>query len=175
MHILIIRPGAIGDALLAFPVIHALRTLYHHSHITLVSNAAVLSLAREYGIADEVFDYGAAQWSELFLTTRPHTSHTSHRTSHTSALQDLLQRTDLAICWLRDSDGIVAHNLRTAGIKEIMIAPGRPTTDERIHITQYLARTAGIQDTVDTQWILPTHIPNTVCPLSSSLCCYSSW
>ena len=43
--ILVIRPGAMGDALLTFPVLKALREQYNGTCITLVSNAQVLPLA----------------------------------------------------------------------------------------------------------------------------------
>jgi len=134
MHILIIRPGAIGDALLTFPVIQALKAQYADSHVTLVSNSAVLPLALAYGIVDEVFDYQDVRWTKLFLHAKD------------DAVQDeVLRRSELAICWLRDPDGIVERNLLAAGVKHVIVASGRPAAGERIHIVTYLARTIGLQ------------------------------
>jgi ADP-heptose:LPS heptosyltransferase len=137
LHILIIRPGAIGDSLLAFPVIQALRTRYSSSHprITLIGNAAVLPLALAFGLAQEVADYGHLHWSELFSTEG----------IHTPELCKQLQQTDLAICWLRDSHGIVEHNLRLAGVKQVIVAPGRPPEGKRTHVVDYLAETVGVK------------------------------
>lgn len=135
MHILIVRPGAIGDTLLTFPVIQALKTHYPNAHITLVGNAVVLPLALSFGIADEISDYGHPQWSELFSTAG----------IRTFAMQNVLQQTDLAICWLHDADNIVKHNLLKAGAKRVIIAPGRPPTDQRMHVVEYLAKTVGLQ------------------------------
>jgi hypothetical protein len=137
LHILIIRPGAIGDSLLAFPVIQALRTWYSSSHprITLIGNAAVLPLALAFGLAQEVGDYGHLHWSELFSTEG----------IHTPELRKQLQQTDLAICWLRDSHGIVEHNLRLAGVKQVIVAPGRPPEGKRTHVVDYLAETIGVK------------------------------
>ena len=137
MHILIIRPGAIGDSLLAFPVIEALRTRYSSSHprITLIGNAAVLPLALAFGLAQEVADYGHLHWSELFSTEG----------IHTPELRKQLQQTELAICWLRDSHGIVEHNLRLAGVKQVIVAPGRPPEGKRTHVVDYLAETVGVK------------------------------
>ncbi|GAC1382204.1 MAG: glycosyltransferase family 9 protein [Ktedonobacteraceae bacterium] len=131
MRILILRPGAIGDTLLTFPVIQALRAEYSNSFITLVSNSVVLPLAIEFGLVEEVADYGQLQWSELFSTAG----------IHNSLLQDQLQQTDFAICWLHDADGIVEHNLRQAGVKRVVIAPGRPTEGKRVHVVDYLMET----------------------------------
>src|SRR3954453_14052687 len=112
MHILIIRPGAIGDTLLTFPVILALKAPYNNPHVTFVGNRAVLPLTLAYGIADEVFDYQDLRWAKLFLQTRD------------KAVQDeVVQRSELAICWLRDPDGVVEHNLLAAGVKRVVVAP----------------------------------------------------
>ncbi|HEV2654620.1 MAG TPA: hypothetical protein VGT82_06660, partial [Ktedonobacteraceae bacterium] len=68
MQYLVIRPGALGDSLLAFPVIQALRERVPAARVTFVSNAAVLPLAQDAGLAEEVADYSSALWSELFST-----------------------------------------------------------------------------------------------------------
>lgn len=133
MHILIIRPGAIGDTLLTFPVIQALKAQYANPHVTFVGNRVVLPLVLAYGIANEVFDYQDVRWAKLFLDTRA------------DAVQDeILGRSELAICWLRDPDGVVKENLLAVGVKRVIIAPGRPADGERIHIIAYLARTIGL-------------------------------
>ena len=134
MHILVIRPGAIGDTLLTFPVIQALKTHWHASHVTLVGNAAVLLLAQAYGIADEISNFESAQWSALF----------SDNPIHAPWLRTQLRDIDAAICWLRDPDGIVERNLRANGINHVIIAPGRPPAGEHIHEVAYLARTVGL-------------------------------
>src|SRR5215469_9679276 len=132
LHMLVIRPGAIGDALLSFPVLKALREHYTGAHSTFVSNAQVLPLALAFGVADEVGDYQDVQWSELFSS------------NGTRALQELLQQIELAICWLRDPGGVVERNLRMAGIKQLIIVPGRPPEGVRVHIVEYLAQTVGV-------------------------------
>jgi hypothetical protein len=143
VHILIIRPGAIGDTLLTFPIIQTLRTHYTDSHITLVGNAAVLPLA--FGLVEAVSDYGQLQWSELFSTTG----------IHTPTIVKQLQQSDLAICWLRDPDGLVEQNLLKAGVKRVIVAPGRPSAGRRIHVVDYLAETVGVGPLEGA-----THIPN---------------
>jgi heptosyltransferase-3 len=142
--ILVIRPGAIGDALLTFPVLKALKEETPDTHITLVSNALVLPLALAFGVAEQVFDFQDIQFIELFSTTG----------IRTSFMRGLLEQTDLAICWMRDSDGIIAHNLKTSGVKHLVIAPGRPHESERVHIVDYLAHTVGLP-IVGTRFIAP--------------------
>lgn len=132
--ILVIRPGAIGDALLTFPVLKALREHYAGMPITLVSNAQVLPLALAFGVAEQAFDFQDIQWSELFSTTG----------IRTSFMRALLEQTDHTICWMRDPDGTIEHNLKMSGVKHVSIAPGRPSKGERIQIVDYLAHTVGL-------------------------------
>ena len=145
MRFLILRPGAIGDTLLAFPVLRALRAHYRHPHITFVGNASVLPLALAFGVAEDVSDYEHLQWSELF----------SAHGVRSPALQHLLQRIDSAICWLRDPEGVVEHNLLVAGVRHVIVAPGRPR--ESMHIVDYLAQTIGLPGPVGirTPFTLP--------------------
>jgi heptosyltransferase-3 len=135
MRILILRPGAIGDTLLTLPVLLALKAQYSHTHVTLVSNPAVLPLAQAWNVADEIADYGNAQWSNLFSTAG----------ICSPVVRGLLQQTDMAVCWLGDPDGIVKHNLLAAGVQQVIVAPGRPPEGMHIHIVEYLAQTVGIK------------------------------
>jgi ADP-heptose:LPS heptosyltransferase len=143
--ILVIRPGAIGDALLTFPVLKALGEHFDGTRLTLVSNAQALPLALAFGVAEQAFDFQDLQWSELFSSSG----------IRTSSMRDLLEQTDLAICWLRDPDGIIEHNLKMSGIKHSIIAPGRPSAGEHLHIVDYLARTIGLPN-VGAQFIAPS-------------------
>lgn len=135
MRILIIRPGAIGDTLLTLPVLQTLRQHYATPHITFVGNAAVLPLLLASGMVDAASDYQGLQWSELF---------SSKGIQHPDTLA-MLEQATLVICWLRDPDGIVERNLSNAGPGQVIVAPGRPTANDRTHIVQYLAQTIGLQ------------------------------
>ena len=134
MNIVIIRPGAIGDTILTFPILRTLHARYTSPHITFVGNAAVLPLMLANGLVDEASDYQSPLWSELFSTSGV----------RTPELRKLLRETDLAICWLRDPERLVEQNLREAGVRRLIIAAGRPPESEHIHIVEYLARTVGL-------------------------------
>ncbi len=134
MHILVIRPGAIGDALLSFPTLHALRAKYAAKRIAFVSNASVLPLAQAWKLADEVSDFEQTRWSELFSTTG----------IRDAELRALLAATDMAICWLSDSDHLVENNLKQAGVKKIITAPGRPPEHSFAHVAEYVASTVKV-------------------------------
>jgi heptosyltransferase III len=142
MNILVIRPGAIGDALLAFPTLHALRAKYGAKCITFVSNTSVLPLAQAWKLADDVSDFEQTRWSELFSTTG----------IRNAGLSELLPATNMAICWLGDPDHLVEGNLRQAGVKKIIIAPGRPPENSFTHVAEYLASTVKISAKQVRSW-----------------------
>jgi hypothetical protein len=112
-NILVIRPGAIGDTLLTFPVLKVSREFYDAACITLVGNVQVLPLAIASGVVEQAFDFQDIQWSELF----------SSQGVRTSSLCELLTQTDLVICWMHDPDGLVEHNLKTLGVKKSNYCP----------------------------------------------------
>src|SRR5579863_3064291 len=101
MNIVAMRKGAIGDSLLTFPVLAALRARYTEPRITFLGHPAVLPLARAWGIAEEAFNYEDMQWDEVF----------SSAGIHSSNVRDLFQQTDLAICWVQDPANLVKPNL----------------------------------------------------------------
>ncbi len=142
MNILVIRPGAIGDALLTFPTLHVLRSKYAAKHLTFVSNATVLPLAQAWELAHRVADFAETRWSELFSTT----------SIRNAGLRQLLAATDMAICWLGDPDHYVETNLRDAGVKKIIIAPGKPPEHSFEHVAKYLASTVKLPVNQVREW-----------------------
>ncbi len=133
-YILIVRPGAIGDTLLTFPLLRAFKKRDRDVHITFVSNPTVLPLAQKFGLADAVFDYGALEWSEIF----------SQNGIRSAFMQAITRATDRAICWLRDPDDVVQRNLSAIGIADVTVAPGRPIEASGMHAVMYLAQTIGM-------------------------------
>jgi ADP-heptose:LPS heptosyltransferase len=138
MRLLLIRPGALGDTLLTFPVIEALRSYSDNPHVTLVGNKAVLPLAHAFGLAEEVFDYEDPLWSGLFATSP------LDGIGRTRSLRSVLSGIDRTVAWLSDPDNIVYQNLQAAGIPQVTVVPGRPFAQERIHVVDYLARSVGV-------------------------------
>ena len=52
--IIVFRPGALGDTLLTFPALAALRQAFAGARLCVVGNAPAFALARDAGLADEV-------------------------------------------------------------------------------------------------------------------------
>src|SRR5260221_10944975 len=77
-HVTAIRPGALGDTLLALPALAWLRRQWPATRICLVARGDVLPLARASGLADSVSDYDLPQWADLFADSLPASSPLRH-------------------------------------------------------------------------------------------------
>ncbi len=70
MHVLVIRPGALGDAILTLPVLHALR-LGGATRITLLSTPASWAFLPRDAAPLHMADFGSADWLGLFSAEVP--------------------------------------------------------------------------------------------------------
>ena len=136
-NIVVIRPDAIGDSLVTFPILVALREKYAPSHITFIGNPSAIPLAKAWGIADEVYSYDK-QWTEFF----------SPKDIDRPDLHDLFQQTDLAIIFALDTD-LAKQNLLNAGAKEVITVPIffkelMQISDVPLHVVQYYAKWVGV-------------------------------
>ena len=134
MNIVAIRQGAIGDSLLSFSVLSALRARYTEPHLTYVGHPAVLPLAKAWGIAEDVYNYEDRQWDEVFSAAGVHSAN----------LLALFQQTDLAIAWVQNPVGLVQPNLLKAGAKEAIIGPWHGSEKDPKHMVEYLAEPLGL-------------------------------
>jgi heptosyltransferase-3 len=134
MKIVAIRPAALGDSLLVFPILSALRVKYDDCHITFLGHPATLPLAKTWRLADEVFNPADKEWYELV----------SRNGIQSPRLRELLLQADLVICWLDDSDGWVRSGLEGIGVEHFIIAPEREPIYATKHIVEYLAEPLGL-------------------------------
>jgi heptosyltransferase-2 len=125
-----IRPGALGDALLAFPTLGLLRRLYPAAHSTLVARPDVLHLARSSALADAAYAYDDPAWSVLFAE-EPSRSGTAFEVVNGNTI----------VAWLSDANGAVLRNLAHLGARQVVVAPSRPADGSGVHAALHLART----------------------------------
>ncbi|WIG59580.1 MAG: hypothetical protein OJF49_002327 [Ktedonobacterales bacterium] len=125
----LIRPGALGDALLTFPVLALLRHARPAAHITLVARGDVLPLAVASGLADAGWPYDVPMWGALFVGEPP----------TSGPARDILASSTV-VAWLGDdADGMLVRNLAALGAERAAIAPGKPGPDARRHMALTLA------------------------------------
>lgn len=109
-----VRPGALGDALLALPTLALLRRARLAAHVTLVARGDVLPLARASMLADAASDWVDPLWAALF---------TDDPQAHAAGaiVQDAA-----VVAWLADAGGALTRNLQAWGARQVVVAPGRP-------------------------------------------------
>ena len=129
--IMVFRPGALGDTLLAFPALAALRQWFPAARLEVIGNLPALELARDAGLADAVGAFDALCWADLF----------AEEGLRAEEARLALAGTSVAVLWLRDSDGQARRNLRALGIPQVLCAPGRPAAETRVHAADYLLST----------------------------------
>lgn len=123
--VLVYRPGALGDFLLAFPALTVLRAAYPAAHLTVIGPGPALPLAAASGLADTILAADDPRLTALFAGTPP------------AELPAGLPRPELAILWAGTRAAPLAAALRAWGATVVQ-APGRPPADCRQHAAAYL-------------------------------------
>jgi heptosyltransferase-3 len=138
MRMLILRLAQIGDSLITFPIIRALREKYPDPHITYVGNSAVLPIAQDWGLAEEVYAQGRLEYDKPM----------TEEMIRSSKWLPLLQQADLVIYWLlyQDKDGYAGKDMLAAGAKKVIIVDGFPQVDLSKHWMETMAAGAGFPD-----------------------------
>lgn len=108
---LILRPGALGDALLTLPALHALRFARARRMAVLGKPASWDFLATRYGKIDlKVHDAGSPDWLGLYAPG----AHLS------AAARDVLAATSHAVVYLASGRGATNATLRAAGVQHVL-------------------------------------------------------
>ena len=129
--VVVFRAGAVGDTILAFPALGALRAaLPVGARITLVGNAALAGLAVAAGLVDEVVSFDSPWVCALFAADAPRDQEAGAR----------LAGCDLAIVWQRDPAGPLALGLRARGVPTLSL-PSLPPPGARLHVADHLRAT----------------------------------
>lgn len=152
-RVVIIRPGALGDTLLAFPALAALRRTWPAAHVTLVARADMLSLARASGLADTTADYDLPVWARLWAGTA----------AGDPELRAALAGADTIVAWVADPDTAVARGLRAVGARRMVVAPGRPRTPVLCATSTVPANASGAA--VETTEHAAAYLLHTLAPL----------
>lgn len=148
MNIVVVRSDALGDSLVTFPILLALREKYTNCHITFVGNPGAIPLAKAWNIADEMYNYDT-QWAEIF----------SPEGIRQSRLLALFQQTDLAISWAEDIEP-PKQNLLKAGAREVTMVPVSYSgltqiSNDPLHMVEYVAQWIGLPSRKPECTILP--------------------
>jgi ADP-heptose:LPS heptosyltransferase len=126
--VLVLRPGAIGDTLVALPALGALRRRFPDALIEAAGNATALPLAESSGVIDRWIGFDDPRVTRLFMAADP-------------PPDDHLLGIDVAVAWGRDADGTLRTGCARRGARQIVVAPSRPDPSRPEHVARHLLRT----------------------------------
>ncbi|MDA8217005.1 MAG: glycosyltransferase family 9 protein [Dehalococcoidales bacterium] len=122
-----LRPGALGDLLLAAPVMPAVRAGRPRARLTLAGQSGAVRLLQACGLVDVGLSQDDRRLQGLFAVA-----------TTIGEQQAPWGRVDVAVAWLRDEEGVVADNLRRMGARQVVVAPSQPPPGSRQHVTDHL-------------------------------------
>jgi len=132
--VVILHPGAIGDVLLAVPVLRRLRLERPGHELVLLANGQVSRLLAGCAVVDEWLPMDGQAAGQLFGDT----------TEVSLPLRGWLERCALAVGWLQDTEGRLTQRLRQDGVKEVRVGSPFSSRFQALHQTDRLGEIAGL-------------------------------
>ena len=127
-RILIIRGGAIGDFILTLPAIGLIRQNLPSTRIEVLGYPSIAQLALGPDYADAVHSIEYAPLARFF----------SRKPELDPAMVEFFTGFQQIVSYLYDPDGIFEQNLRAAGVKNLLVGPGKLGDDT--HAVHQLVR-----------------------------------
>lgn len=126
-RILVIRGGAIGDFILTLPAIRLIREAFPEAHLEILGYQHILEIAENRFYADAIRSIEYAPMARLFHPTA----------GLSSTMSEYFAGFHQVVSYLFDPDGIFSTNLEKAGVKNLIIGPGK--LDDTAHAAAQLA------------------------------------
>ncbi|MBM4277845.1 MAG: glycosyltransferase family 9 protein [Deltaproteobacteria bacterium] len=127
---LVIHQGAIGDFILALPVLSALRRAFPKARPFMMGYPRILQLAEGRFYAEEVFSIDQKGMATFFV----------REGSLDRGLSDFFSAFELIVVFGRDRDGALIGNLKRVCKGQIFHINPLPKWDEGVHLSDYLLK-----------------------------------
>lgn len=127
-RVLVIRGGAIGDFILTLPALHLLKDHLPNCHVEILGYRHIIQIAEGRFYAEKTRSIEYAPLAGFF----------ARGGTQTDELVTYFRSFDQVISYLYDPDELFRQNLRSIGVTDPILGPGR--LDDTAHATSQLAR-----------------------------------
>jgi heptosyltransferase III len=115
IQILVVHPGALGDTILAVPVLAALKQTHHPAYLHLIGCPALTDVLPGRSVVDHMSSIEGAEYRALL----------SGSTAMSSEMTRAFSGFDIAVVWAADPEGAVYSTLSALGIGRVVVrSPG---------------------------------------------------
>ncbi len=129
-EILIVHQGALGDFILALPVLKNLRNQFPHARVVILGYPRILELAEGHFYADQVLSIDQKGMATFFVQNGP----------LDYPLSEFFKRFDLLVVFGKNQGGTLLRNLKRICQGIVLPINSFPPWEERIHLTDHLLR-----------------------------------
>ncbi len=139
----VFRSGALGDTIVTFPVLQALRDTLPAVDIAFITRGAIGLLAADAGLADRVLDADAA-WVAAW------------HAGDAEAVRRQIGGSGLLIYYGNDEDGTLRSTALAGGVERCTFRPAFPSTGDGTHVCDHLLealRSRGIAPLVSEPYL----------------------
>ena len=129
-HVLIIRPGALGDLIVTLPTLGAIRNHFCNAQIEIMGYTTYLELVKGRFYADAVSRFDQADITPLFV-------------KNVQIPTSLIKRfgsMDLIIAFVSDNEHVLVNNLKATGARRVSHYEPFPSESDQIHIVDHFLK-----------------------------------
>ena len=114
-RLLVVHPGALGDTILALPVLAALKQRYQPATLHLIGHPALVALLPGRSVVDSMTSVDGPEYQELFQEPM----------EMTPGSRGFWGQFDCIVVWARDSDSSIRSHLSLLKVPEVVVgSPG---------------------------------------------------
>lgn len=149
MRILVIHPGALGDTLLALPVMDALKRRYEPATLDLLGTPSLVGVLPGRSIVDSMRSIDGPEFLSLFCGDQ----------EMPLSVKRYLSGFDLAVAWCADTDGAVTKSLAKLLIPKVIVGSPALAAGRNRHATARFGNTLhelGLSGALPAPLLVPT-------------------
>lgn len=150
---LIIRIGGVGDTILFFPFVSALRATYPQTYIEFVGYPERIQIFKDFGYVNEIKSFDQPRISSFFV----------EENNLPQELVKYFTKFDTIFAFLNDEEGIFRRNLQRCGVKKLyLFSPYSPDSTHILDYYENLSNSLGLKkiNQFENRFLAPSTSPS---------------